>query len=370
MIRVLQMVDGMSIGGGIQAFIMNVYRNLDRDAIQFDFLLHRHNEKTFEPEIASLGGRIFYTPGRREGILKNRAGLKRFFAAHPEYGHVHFHASSLSYIEPLIAAYHAGVPGRIMHSHSSGIIGKNRIIHSINHEFNKKRIHRIATDYLACGALAGKWMYGGTSVESKVRLITNGIDIKRYSYSETVREEVRKELGIGKAFAVCHVGRFETVKNHTFLLDVFHAVLKKQPSALLILAGDGRLFNEVKAKAEALGIREKVRFLGVRNDVYRLFQAADCVVLPSLYEGFPVVTIEAQASGVPLVMSDTVTDEVVKKSNCRRISLDLSCEEWADAVLSAGKRIPDNKELVDSGFDIMQTVRELQAIYGSGYEGN
>ena len=362
--RVLQITDGMAVGGGIQSFIMNVYRNVDREKVQFDFLLHRHNEKSYEDEIKKLGGRIYYVPGRKEGIKENKKGLDDFFTHHPEYKVVHFHASSLSYCEPLLAAEKHGVPIRIMHSHSSRIIGKKRLIHLVLHKLHKRNISNMATSYLTCGSLAGEWMYGGTSIENDVRIIKNGIDLKRFTFDYDKRSKLRTEMNLSDCFVICHVGRFETVKNHKFLLEVFLKIYEKKENARLLLVGNGTQLESIKQHAKDLGIDKVVKFLGIRNDVEAIYQIADSVVFPSLYEGFPVTAIEVQASGTPIVMSDTITKEALIKPNAFAISLSESPEAWADCVLANTEKYPDNTGLYNLGLDIGTTVKELMKIYG------
>ena len=363
MIRVLNVVDGMSIGGGIQSFIMNVYRNMDREKVQFDFLLHRHNEYTYEPEIRSMGGRIFYSPGRKEGILKNKQGLDRFFKEHPEYRIVHFHASSLSYVEPLIAAYKHNVPIRIMHSHSTRIVGKAKYVHLLLHYFNKLNIWRYTTDYAACGEIAANWAFGGTEARKNVVILKNGIDLDHFSFRQEKRDSARLELNLVDKYVICHVGRFEKVKNHEFLLQIFKQVLQKCRNAVLLLVGNGSLMDLVQQEAKELELSEHIRFLSVRSDMDRIYHAADCVVLPSLYEGFPITGVEAQATGVPFVMSDTITKEVAMKPNVRIVSLNAKPEEWADNILNNTERYIDNTPLIERGMDIQTTEELLLRMY-------
>jgi glycosyltransferase involved in cell wall biosynthesis len=361
--RILQAVDGMNIGGGIQSFIMNVYRNIDRANIQFDFLLHRHNEHSYEEEIKRMGGRIYYVAGRKDGILKNKQKLDAFFKEHKEYKVVHFHCSSLSYIEPLIAAYNNGVESRVVHSHSSRIIGKNRSIHIINHWINKRRIHRIATDYLACGELAAAWMYKGSKITNQVVIITNGIDTRRFQYSKIKRNKIRNDLGIGDELLLCHVGRFEIVKNHVFLLNIFKALLDSGKRAKLMLVGGGTLFDNIVQLSKQLNVYSDILFLGIRNDVDELYQAADVVLLPSLYEGFPMAAIEAQASGVTFIMSDSITKEVLIKENALCCSISSSPKDWVEAIVNNVKRCEDNSAIVERRLDVQATLNNLIKIY-------
>ena len=217
MIRVLQIVDNMN-SGGIQSFIMNAYRHIDSNKIQFDFLLCK-KDPFYGKEIEELGGKLFYIPARNKGLLANRKALQAFFDDHKDYQIVHMHESSLSYLEPLMAAKKAGIQKRIIHSHSTRVMGSK--VHILLHYINQKRINKIATDYLACGESAADWMYGNSSIRDRVRIIYNGIDVSKFEFNETLRNEIRRELCVEQQYVLGHAGRFEPVKNHSFLLDIF-----------------------------------------------------------------------------------------------------------------------------------------------------
>lgn len=360
MVRILQIVDHMGLGG-IQAFIMNVYRNIDRSQIQFDFLVHKKEGNSYKDEIERLGGIMYFVPARNKGIIINRRSLDRFFKFHPEYKVVHLHESSLSYIEPLVAAKHNGVPIRVIHSHSTRM--GNNIAHKILHLYNSQIIHKVATHYLACGEQAGLWMYGHSKVKNKYQIVYNGINLKQFEFNENVREKIRNELGLQDSTVFCHIGRFDEVKNHSFLLDVFSEIVKNQPNSKLFLVGNGVLMEDIQKKSIKLGLQNNVLFLGFRNDIYKLVQAADAIILPSFYEGFPVCAIEAQASGLPFFMSDRVTKEALIKSNSFSLSLRLSPKEWALHILSNLNREVDNSIMYKRGLDIKNTVDTLMSIY-------
>lgn len=359
MYRVLHVVDSMGMGG-IQAFIMNVYRTINKDEYQFDFLLNRHIENSYEKEIAELGGIIYFVPSRRKGILKNCRALNDFFMNHQGYIAIHMHESSLSYIEPLIQAKKNGCY-TIIHSHSTGV--NNSIIHRILHEINKKRIYKYANCCIACGELAREWMYGHTKVFDQSVIITNGIDIKKYTYDNEIREKYRKEFELEGKYVIGHVGRFSKVKNHDFLIDVFAEVLKIRNDAILMLVGDGTLRNKVDEKVNNLGLNENVLCLGARKDISNILQAIDVLVLPSFYEGFPVTVVEAEAAGVPVVMSDAITDEVMNKSNIIKLSLKESTSKWAEKICEHHNRAIDNSLLYEAGLDITETTKKLIQIY-------
>lgn len=361
MIRALQILDNIT-AGGIQSFIMNVYRNIDRECIQFDFLVHHKHEKSYEEEIKSKGGRVFYLPARSDGILKNRKALNSFFKKYSgEYAVVHFHESSLTYLEPLMYATKYNVPIRIMHSHSTKV-PRNKI-HLLLHKVNKKKIGKYATNYVACGQMAGEWMYGGSSVANDVTVIYNGIDISKYEFNEEKRKQIRYELGLKDEFVIGHVGRFEPVKNHKFLLEVMKSILEINSNTVLLLVGNGRTFEKTKDYAKELGIQSNVRFLGIRNDADMLYQAMDLMILPSLYEGFPITAIEAEASGLPCILSDSITKEALLKENVKYISLSRPQNEWARLAINNSERIIDNTILYNKGFDITSTVEQLGKLY-------
>lgn len=366
MVRVLQVVDHMS-SGGIQAFIMNVYRNIDREVVQFDFLLHHKYDEKYCAEIKSLGGVIYYVTPREEGIKKNIKALKQFFDNHKEYQIVHMHESSLSYITPLRVARDCGVRIRCIHSHSSNISsGPKSIIHRIFHWWNKKFIYKIATDYIACGDLAAKWMFGGSKAESKCTLIYNGISVKSYEFNENERIRVRKQLGLSEGTLVLgHVGRFNPVKNHRFLLGVTKEILNSVPDTKLILVGDGPTLDDIKEWALEIGIADSVLFLGVRSDVNSLLQVMDVFLLPSFYEGYPVSAIEAQASGLPIIMSDSITKEAIIKDNVLQKSIQETPSEWAAEIMALDKvRQTDNSIMIEKGLDISSTISKLMNVYG------
>lgn len=361
--RILQIVDSMGLGG-IQSFIMNVYRVIDKEKIQFDFLLHNKPENSYDDEILKMGGRIYYLPARSEGIKKNKCALDDFFRKHKEYEVVHEHESSLSYIEPLVAAKKNGVPVRIMHSHNTKISGS--VMHIVLHNMHSHIIHKVATHYLACGELAGKWMYGKSKVKDKFCIVYNGINLKDYEYDDQVRNIMRAELGIKNEVVVGHAGRFMKVKNHKFLLDIFKVFHDNYRESILILAGDGDLLENIKEYAKKIGISECVKFLGMRRDINRVIQAMDVMVMPSLYEGFPVIAIEAQANGLPVYLSDTITKEAVIKDNVHMIELKATAEEWERSIRNDLRRIPDNQILYNKGFDINDIAKKLINLYING----
>lgn len=360
--RVLQIVDSMGMGG-IQAFIMNVYREINREEIQFDFLLHSEHEQSYDNEIVNMGGRIYYLPARKEGISKNRKALRNFFAEHKEYSVVHMHISSLTYIEPLVIAKEMGIPIRIVHAHSTRASG--HAIHTFLHWINKWRIADVATHYYACGNMAADWFFKGTSVANKYVIINNGIKIHQYQFDMNKRQQVREQMGLTNRWVFGHVGRFSKVKNHQYLVNVFSKVCEKysDKSPILLLVGDGELRPTIEAQVQELGLTEQVIFLGTRHDVPLLLQTIDILLMPSIYEGFPVTIVEGQATGVPCYISDSITKDVVLKENVHMLDISVAPSEWANAIQYDENRILDNKELYSSGLDISTTVSKLKDMY-------
>lgn len=363
MVRVLHIVTNMD-RGGLETMLMNYYRHMDREKIQFDFLVHRQERAAFDDEIESLGGRIFRLPRLNPLSSGYFHALNAFFAAHPEYRIVHSHLDCMS-AYPLRAAKNAKVPVRIAHAHSTSQDRNWKLAFKL---ISKKMIAFYATDLFACSVSAGRWMFG----TSNVRILPNAIDVNLYTFSPSVREQMRKELGVENRLVIGHVGRFSAVKNHMFLLDVFVSLLKKEPNAVLLLVGGGEDMPKIQAKAHALGIAEHVRFLGVRNDVADLMQAMDVFVFPSLYEGLGIALVEAQTAGLPCVVSDTIPHEAYLTDLVDSEKLSAPEEKWAEKILTmrAVPRTDRRAEIAAHGFDITTEAVKLQEFYLDAYEQN
>lgn len=363
MIRVLQVVTNMD-RGGIETMLMNYYRYMDRDRVQFDFLVHRKQRAAYDDEIEALGGRIFRLKRLipwQQSYLKE---LDAFFAKHTEYKIVHIHQDCLSSVI-LKAAKRNGVPVRIAHSHTSS---QNRDLKYPVKLFYMKKIPTYATHLFACGSQAGDWMFGGHPYQT----MKNAIDAAQFSYNYVRAEEVREKLKIGKGeYVVGHVGSFGLLKNHAFLIDVFGKLAEKNENARLLLVGDGPRKNEIINKVNALGLADKVIFTGIRSDVADLMQVMDVFVLPSLYEGLPVTMVEAQAAGLPCVISDRVPQEcILTKDLVSTVSLSESAETWAEAILEKRAIARTNRfaEIEALGFDVTTEVKKLQEFYLNEYE--
>lgn len=363
MLRVLHCVYGMN-RGGIETFIMNVYRNIDRSKIQFDFLVHTKQKCHYDDEIKSLGGRIFYIPSRREGLIKNLYKINEFFKKHNEYRIIHVHRSSLSDINVLKIAKKHGIPYRIIHGHSTRTDGN--LIHDILHKINKLFIKNYANIFFACSNSAAKWMYTKKIYKNRLyQVINNGIEVEKFSFNRKIRELKRKEFGIeNDKFVIGHVGRFHPVKNHDFLIDVFKEIYGQDKKTILLLVGDGELKTKIENKIKKEGLNNNVIFAGVRSDVNEILQAIDIFVFPSIYEGFPVTLVEAQTSGLPCVVSDSITKEV--KLTDKMFFLTLSKTEWVNKILQIKanfNRQDESEKIVNKNFHIRTIAKYLEELY-------
>lgn len=354
--RVLQVVTHMN-RGGLETMIMNYYRHIDREKVQFDFLTHRANHCDYDDEIETLGGKIYRLPVLNPWNIQYRRKLDMFFDAHPEYHVIHVHQDCMSSVILKIAKRH-NIPVRIAHSHNSN--QDKNFKYPIKLLYRQK-IPKYATVLFACGKEAGQWMFRG----NKFEILNNAIEAKEYTFNAERREIQRNRLGISRdCILLGHVGRFCYAKNHSFLIDVFAKVCKKK-NAKLLLIGDGELRKQIEEKVKVLNLTDKVIFTGVRPDVSELMQAMDVFVFPSIYEGVPVTLIEAQASGLPCIISDKIPIECKKTDLVQQIALAEGADIWADKIseMAQIKRKDTYNEIKASGFDIEENAKKLQEFY-------
>ena len=358
-LRVLQILTNLD-RGGMETMTMNFYRCMDRSLVQFDFLLHREKEGDYEAEARSLGARVYRVPRQNPLSPGYWRALDSFFAQHP-YKVVHAQLDCMS-AEPLAAAARHSVAVRVAHSHSSR---QDRDLKYPLKMACKRRIAREATDLFACGEVAGRWMFGG----EPFRVVRNAVDVAAHAYDPIRRKSARTALGVDPGVPVVgHVGRFAPAKNQSFLLDAFAALLRERPGAVLLLAGDGELRAAAEEKAASLGAAGSVRFLGLRSDVSDLMQAMDAFCMPSLYEGLPLVLVEAQAAGLPCLISDSIpADCDFKGGSVSRAPLSAGAQEWAsrlDALLSGPRdRSLGAAAVRAAGFDLDSEAAWLQGFY-------
>lgn len=357
MIRILHCVNDMH-RAGLETMLMNYYRKIDKTKIQFDFLTHRPYRSDYDDEIESLGGKIYYAPRLYpQNYPAYFKWMKKFFEEHPEYQIVHSHIDTMSYL-PLLAAKKAKIPFRIAHSHNTSL---DKDFKFLLKQYFRLRINSVCTHCLACGQEAGKFLFGN----NEFKVIPNAIDAKRFYFNQELRNKKRNELGLNGKFVVGHVGRFSYQKNHKFLIKLFNELLKKESSSLLLLVGVGEQEKEVKKQVKNLQIEKNVRFLGNRSDVAELYQAMDVFVMPSFFEGIPVVGIEAQFSGLPCIFSDKVPKEVKFDSKVRFVSLSNGYEEWIQSMVEAKQVRNRNskKDYLNDLYDIDKSYSVLSNYY-------
>lgn len=357
-IRVLHVVTSMD-RGGLETMLMNYYRHIDRSLVQFDFLTHRTEKAAYDDEIESLGGKLYHMPRLVPWSRSYRNAMDSFFLEHPEYRIVHVHQDCLSSVA-LQEAKKCGVPVRIAHSHSSN---QNRDVKYPIKMIYMHKISKYATSLIACSQKAGNWMFSGAPFE----ILPNAIDVTAFKFDLEKRKNLRNKLNISEHTVLLgHVGRFMPEKNHTFLLDIFAEVAQMEPDARLMLVGDGKLRSAIEKKAKHMGLDRKVIFTGVRSDIQDLLQAMDVFVLPSLYEGLAVTLVEAQAAGLPCVISDNVTDECrVTTGLVTKLSLSDTTRRWAEHILTlrSTPRTDRCDEVKASGYDIKTGAKKLEQFY-------
>ena len=355
-IRVLQVVTYMG-RGGLETMLMNYYRNIDRDKVQFDFLTHRDERWDYDDEIESLGGKIYHLPKLNPFSKSYLNALDKFFKEHKEYQIVHCHQDCLSGVVLKVAKKN-GVKFTIAHAHSAS---QDKNLKYIIKTLAKKNIKKYSDKMFACGEEAGKWMFETDNFE----VLNNEIDTDLYTYNKEKADKVKKEFGIENKFVVGHVGRFNYPKNHKFIIDVFNEVQKVREDSVLMLVGDGDLRHEIEQKVRDLGLSDKVIFTGVRSDVNDLMQGMDVFLFPSLYEGLGIVLIEAQAAGLKCVISDNIPKDGVLTDDVTCISLAQSPVTWANEILKNQEyKRTDNKEIIKkANYDIKNNAKILEQFY-------
>lgn len=354
-------VVGKLKAGGVESVVFSYLEGMDRDGLDIDVLYD--DDSTVEPPDALIDAGIgFIKIPPYESALKYAKTVKKL-CRERGYDIVHSHLNSLSYF-PLRAAKRAHVPVRIAHNHttSSPEDGFRDTVKRALRPFTK----RAATDFAACSEKSARWMFGDRAVEmGEVTIFNNAVDVERFRFDKTARADIRRELDLGDSFVLLHVGRFVKTKNHAFILEVFRELLSVSPDSYLVFVGDGELADETKNKAEELGVLPRVRFCGIVPDAERYYSAADAFILPSFYEGLPVVAVEAQASGLDLYLSDNVTSECAVTDRVSFLSLSQSAEEWARAIAKSGAhdRLKDNEVMKNSHFNIKISAGDMRDYY-------
>ncbi|MCU5377756.1 glycosyltransferase family 1 protein [Bacillus cereus] len=371
--RVLHIVSAMDRGGA-EALLMNVYRNIDREMVQFDFVSHKSEESDYDKEIIALGGKIHRISSLGQlGPLSYIKELVRVMSSN-QYVAAHAHTDYQGGFVA-IAAKVAGIKIRICHSHSnnwpmgSGVKGKVLL------SFLRTIITYAGTNYCACSVESARFLFQKNIDNSKVKIMKNAIDINQFVNANIQDDNaVKNEFNISvEQKIIGHIGRFSESKNHIFILKVFNEVLKYDPNFMLVLVGDGPLKNSIELESKRLGIYEKVRFLGVRKDIPRIIRMFDVFLFPSLFEGFGIVALEAQCVGVPCVVANTITKNVdMGLGIISFVSLDENLKIWSAEIQRVLEKEKLNTEIIADtisklGFDIKSNIPEWLLLYGLEY---
>lgn len=385
---VLHVVGRMDIGGA-ESRIMDLYRHIDREKVQFCFMQHTSDRCAFEDEIEKLGGIVYHAPRFRvTNLISYQKAWVSFFKQHPEIRVVHGHMTSTAAIY-LPIAKKAGVQVTIAHARSAGVDPglKGAVTRLLRRKLYQKCDYRFA-----CSKMAGEAVFGNQNeAKRKAFYIPNAIETGKFTFNKEVREEIRQQLGIENAFVIGHVGRFSAMKNHEYMLQILAACLKMEKEKnlvpmMLMFVGDGELKNSIMEKAEKMGLSTRVLFLGNQRDVFRYYQAMDYFLLPSFYEGLPGTAIEAQASGLCGILSDAVTNEAVITDLLQVRSIKENASVWAEEIVKENRRrdgilkeegIAKAQELLlhrtsyaelvrQASFDVEEQAEKMQEFYLTG----
>lgn len=356
------LVFGMSENlGGVETVIMNYYRFIDKNKLQFDFL-YNTVDIAYKDEIKKMGGKLFKITPRSENLIQYRKDIDSFFKNHSkDYDCMWVNLCILTNIDWMIYAKKYGIKNVILHSHNSKSMGN--LFRKILHYLNKIRIKSFCDDYWACSESAGKWFFG-SKIDYKI--INNCIIPENFAFNSKERISARNELNISDSdFVVGHIGRFHFQKNHEFLIEIFNEISKIKENSKLILIGTGEDENKIRNLVKEKKLCENVLFLGLRKDINKLYQSMDVFLLPSLFEGLPLVLVEAQANGLPVFVSrESVTDSVKMSVNLSYISLNKNAKYWADLICSSDLSRKDNYMLIKkAGFDIKTEAKKLEEYF-------
>ena len=348
--------------GGTESVMMNYYRNFNRDELQVDFVVHGNGKSAYDEEVLNMGGKIFNVTPKGQNYKENAIQLKKIITE-GKYSVVHAHMDAGN-AQVLKIAKQCNVPIRISHSHNTGVQTTNFLKQVYNY-FEKKHIPQVSTHLFACSDFAGKWLYGKNSFQ----VIKNAIDVDKFKFSADLRNQMRKELQIeDDAPVIGHIGRFSEQKNHIRIVSIFKELKKSLPNAKLLLIGNGPKYEEIETLISSNELQNSVIFVKQTNEISKYMQAMDVFLLPSKFEGFPVVSVEAQAAGLPTVLSDAITKEVAATDLVRFIPLDAADTVWCDGICEMLKKERNDKSEVmkNNGFDIVSNAKKMQDFYLSG----
>lgn len=362
--RILHYVGKMDVGG-MESLLMSLYRNLNRDEYQFDFAVHSNDRGCYEDEIEALGGKVFRFPPMRSNPARYYRTWSNFFAENEGYFHAFsMHTNSLANPLAMIAALHYKDMKCIIHSHSAyADKGKYQVINDLIHKINRYFLNKSRIKKVACSQEAAIWLFGEKAVnDGEVEILYNGVDYNIFYFSEEKRQHLRKELGIEDNPVICQIGHLLPVKNFEFTIDLMTLLTKKISDIKLLIVGDGTLRPKLEERVRAFGLDDSVAFLGVRGDIPSILSASDVFVLPSHYEGLPVSTVEAQASGIHCVISSNVS-RMTKISNLIEYVDITDKNAWERVILEKLSKAESTIQtrtqvMLNPEFDIRNSVKK------------
>ncbi len=360
--KILEITGSLNCAG-IETLLVNILKNIDRNKFQIDFLVVANKKYFYTDEVLKSGSKIYAYPFKKVyKILIPFFFFKEIFVLlKNKYDVVHCHFYFSSGII-LFLAWLCGVKTRIVHSHTERKMFAPKIFIKPFTKIMQKIIDIFATDKIACSKEAGIALYGNNS---KFKIVNNGVVVDKFKFNLQVRQETRKIFNLGDSLVLGHIGRFVELKNHSFLVDIFNEILKYKKNSVLLLIGEGPLEEKTKEKVKNLKIEDKVKFLGIRNDINNIYQALDVFLLPSLFEGLPIVGIEAQTAGLPCFFSDKISKEVKIVNSCF-ISLKENSEFWAQKIIDVCekfKRIDTSEQIIKSGYGFESTITAFENLY-------
>lgn len=352
--------------GGAETLVMNIYRKIDREQLQFDFVVHTNQKGAYFDEIQSLGGKVYVCP---RYIGKNHFSYKKwwqvFLSEHTEYKIVHGHVRSTASIYLRVAKKQGRYT--IAHSHSTS---SGNGVSSIIKKIMQFPIRNIADCFLGCSQQANEWLFGKkvANDHNKCSILKNGIDLAKFDFDLQKRNETRARLGLEGKKVIGTVGRIETPKNPLFIIDIFHELVKNNSNCMLLWVGDGSLAGSVVEKAKMLNIDDKVIMVGSKSNVSDYLQAMDVFLFPSLWEGLGMSLIEAQATGLPCLCSDVIPEEANVSDLLFKISLGSGVDFWVSSCIDmminkSVNRQSRTQSVTAAGYDIQQIVKQLRGIY-------
>lgn len=354
-IRIAQIMGKMN-NGGVEAVVMNYYRNIDRKKIQFDFIVDNDSTCPQKAEIESLGGQVIFVPPYSK--IKEYAKMLKKIFLNNKYKIVHSHITTLN-VFPLRIAKKCGIPVRISHAHSTS--GKGEFVRNLI-KYTLRPFSKIyATHYFACSEYAGKWLYGKKSYKKgQIYVLNNAIDVEKFKFDSDTRNEIRKRLNVGDGcILVGHIGRFVMQKNHLFLLEIFNSIYKKNKNVKLLLIGNGPMMASVKKRISEYELGNSVIILESTEEAYKYYNAMDIFMLPSIYEGLPVVGVEAQCNGLICYFSDKITKEVFLLESSKFFKLDV--KKWVESFMN--ENIKRTEYEIKNTYNIYYEAKILEKIY-------